>query len=214
MPLTWWKSPRPAHRCCPHGFERTAVPSVRIHSIPRRHRLPWQAWQRALHRQSFHLISRFVPSLATAKMERDRLTHRLAHRQTHRTPCPRLGACDHRGHHRGHIDLDVRWPEADSRISRHRFARLAGREDRGVASGPCPIGGPASEPPLGATALRTRGRGRRHRRAITEPRPSVQYECYGEDARGLWHRIAAEVKRKSRSDGYRHDQLDESCVMA
>ena len=30
----------------------------------------------------------------------------------------------------------------------------------------------------------------------------------------FWHRIAAEVERKSRSDGYRHDQRDESCVMA
>ena len=26
--------------------------------------------------------------------------------------------------------------------------------------------------------------------------------------------LAAELERKSRSDGYRHDQLDESCVMA
>ena len=35
-----------------------------------------------------------------------------------------------------------------------------------------------------------------------------------EEPRRLVRRIAAEVERKSRSDGYRHDQRDESCVMA
>ena len=43
---------------------------------------------------------------------------------------------------------------------------------------------------------------------------TVSTSLLGQEASRLWIRIAAEVERKSRNDGYRRDQRDESCVMA